>query len=64
MICQGCIHFLPVSAKNPIAPACTWKPTLEETWSLKRTLPAPAYSRAIVIPTPVDVVECVQFREA
>lgn len=64
MICYGCIHFAPVSAKNPIAPACTWRPGLEDSWALKRILPAPALSRALVMPTPIDVGECPQFTEA
>lgn len=64
MICQGCIHFLPVGQKNPIAPVCTWKPDDMELSVLKLTLPSPALSRAMVMPTPVDVVECTQFSEA
>lgn len=64
MICPGCVHFLPVSAKNPIAPTCTWKPDESELAILKLTLPAPALSRALVMPTPIDVGECPQFTEA
>lgn len=64
MICHGCIHFRPVSQKNPISPACGWQPSEEQIAMLRSILPAPVLSRAIVKPAPLDVVECSQFTEA
>ena len=60
-ICPACVHFLPVGQKNPIAPACMWRPDSEQEAALRAILPVPHLSRALVRPTPLDVVECGQF---
>jgi hypothetical protein len=61
MICTTCIHYSPYGLRNPVAPSCTWRPTFDEAASLEAILPSPHLSRAMVMPSPLQVEECVQW---
>lgn len=58
MICPGCIHYRAVGTKQPIAPACAWRPTAEQLEQLRAILPAPALSRALAQAAPHQVEAC------
>lgn len=61
MICPTCIHYLPVSQKQPIAPVCDWAPSEEQIAHLRDLIPAPALSRALVQAAPHQVEACGAF---
>jgi len=63
MICTSCHHYSPISRDNLISPRCNWRPTADYLLHLRATLPAPVYSRLLILSTPVDVGECSQFAE-
>lgn len=63
MICPTCIHYRPLSQRQPIAPVCAWIPSDEQLAHLRDLIPAPALSRALVFAAPHQVEACGAFEE-
>ena len=61
MICPTCIHYRPVSQRQPIAPVCDWSPSEDQLAHLRDLMPAPALSRALAQSAPHRVEACGAF---
>jgi hypothetical protein len=61
MICPTCIYYAPLSQRNPISPACTWRPSPEQIEALLAILPAPHASRVHIMHSPYQVEACAAF---
>lgn len=57
-MCLQCQHYRPLSQSQPIAPACTWRPSPEQLEALLAILPAPHASRIRIMHSPYQVEAC------
>mgnify|MGYP006317838487 CR=1 FL=1 len=63
MICTNCSFYHPLSAQQPIAPMCAWKPAPEVWEYLRLNLPATLASRIGIKHAPYHVEACATFQE-
>lgn len=63
MICTNCVYYRPLSAQQPIAPMCAWKPSPEVYEYLHLNLPATLASRIGLKHMPYQVEACATFQE-
>lgn len=63
MICTNCSFYRPLSAQQPIAPMCAWKPAPEVWEYLQLNLPAILTSRIGIKHAPYHVEACATFEE-